>query len=195
MKKVLLMLACCGLLAAPAFAQESPNADDLKSKTRDELLEDLHKLMKEASKEMDGLERDLARTSLGPARADIIAERIKRLKEAMSKGELSELPEGLREYLAEHPEDAADATGKSVEEFKKLTEDEAELRKLLEKNPDLLKKLSKNEDALEDILKRQAAIEKRVADSLKRAEESTEKAEENIDHSLDVAHELKSRSC
>ena len=96
MKKVLLMLACCGLLAAPAFAQESPNADDLKSKTRDELLEDLHKLMKEASKEMDGLERDLARTSLGPARADIIAERIKRLKEAMSKGELSELPEGLR---------------------------------------------------------------------------------------------------
>lgn len=192
MKRILLMLACCGLLAAPAFAQDQ---EDLTAKTRDELLEDLHKLMKEASTEMDGLERELAKTSLGATKADILAERIKRLREAMAKGELSELPEGLREYLAANPDAAAEATGKSVEEFKAIAEDEAELRKLLEKSPEVLRKLAENGDALDDVLQRQMTIEKRVEDALKRAEVSTEKAEDNIDRSLEIAHELKSRSC
>ena len=191
MKRILLMLACCGLLAAPAFAQEEK---DLESKSRDELLEDLHKLMKDASKEMDTLESDLAKTSLGPAKPDIVAERLNRLREQMRKGEVDELPEGLREYLRDNPEEAAKLTGKSVEEFQKIAEDEAELSKLLAKSPEVLKKLAESDATFEEILERQTAIEKRVEDSLKRADEATSKAEENIDESLDIAHELKSRS-
>jgi hypothetical protein len=185
MKRVLLMLACCGLLAAPAFAQEEK---DLSSKTRDELLEELHKFMKEASKEMTELEGELAKTSLGPAKPDIVAER---LRDRMSKGELDE---GIREYLRDNPDEAAKLSGKSVEEFKKIAEDEAELRGLIEKNPEILKKLAESNEAFEDILKRQVKIEQRVEDALKRARESSAKAEENIDESLEVAHELRSRS-
>ncbi|MCB9934005.1 MAG: hypothetical protein H6841_11360 [Planctomycetes bacterium] len=191
MKRVLLALACCGLLAAPAFAQEEK---DLGSKSREELLAELHKLMKDASKEMDGLEKELAKTSLGPAKADIVAERMKKVRDAMKEGKLDELPEGLREYMKENPDEAAKLAGKSAEEFKQLAEDEEKLRELLGKNPELLRKLAENEHAFEDIMQRQVAIEKRVEDALKRAEESTSKAEENIDGSLEVAHELKSRS-
>ncbi|MBZ0135623.1 MAG: hypothetical protein K8I27_04525 [Planctomycetes bacterium] len=194
MKKVLLMLACCGLLAAPTFAQEEKEKD-LASKSRDELLKDLHKLMKDASKEMDGLEDELAKTSLGSAKPDIVAERMERLREQMRSGEVDELPESVREYLRDNPEEAAKLTGKSVDEFKQIAEDEAELRKLLGQSPDVLKKLADSESAFEDILSRQVKIERRVEDALKRAEESTAKAEENIDESLEVAHEIKSRSC
>lgn len=192
MKRIVLMLACCGLLAAPAFAQD--DGEDLESKSRDELLEELHKFMKDASKEMDSLEGDLAKTSLGPAKPDVVSERIKRLRDQMAKGELDELPEGLREYLRDNPEEAAKLAGMSVEEFKKIAGDEAELRKLLGENPEVLKKLAESESTFEDILERQVDCEKRVEESLRRAKESTSKAEENIDESLDIAHELKSRS-
>src|SRR5687768_14681357 len=132
MKRVLLALAFCGLLAAPAFAQDEPDGEkDLASKSREELLAELHKLMKDASEEMDGLEEQLANTSLRPAKADVIAERMNKLREAMKKGEVDELPEGLREYLKENPDATAERTGKSAEEFKALTEDEAKLRELL----------------------------------------------------------------
>ena len=194
MKRVLLALACCGFLAAPAFAQEEPEKD-LTKKSREELLAELHKLMKDASKEMDGLERELAKTSLGPAKADIVAERMERLRKAMKEGKLDELPEGLREYLKENPDAAAEAAGMSAEEFRKLAEDEAQLRETLERNPEILRKLAESESAFEDILERQVAAEKRLEDSLQKAKESTEKAEKNVDDSLEVAHELRARSC
>ena len=60
MKKILLMLALCGC-AAPAFAQEAPPPAE-KEKTTQELLEELHKIMKDASKEMGAAETELAKT-------------------------------------------------------------------------------------------------------------------------------------
>ena len=192
MKRVMLALICCCVLAAPAFAQDEK---DLSSKSREELLAELNKLAKDVSNEMDGLERELAKTSLGPAKADIVAERMKKLREAMKDGNAGELPEGLREYLKAHPEDAAKLAGKSEAELKQIAEDETELRRLLVENPEILKKLAEDSDAFEDILQRQMAVEKRLEDALKRTEEATSKAEENLDQSLEVAHELKSRSC
>ncbi|MCB9896252.1 MAG: hypothetical protein H6839_17615 [Planctomycetes bacterium] len=192
MKRVMLALMCCGVLAAPAFAQDEK---DLASKSREELLAELNKLAKDVSNEMDGLERELAKTSLGPAKADIVAERMKKLRAAMREGKTDELPEGLREYLKAHPEEAARLAGKTEAELKKIAEDEAELRKLLAENPEILKKLAESEDAFEDILQRQMAVEKRLEDALKRTEQATAKAEENLDDSLEIAHELKSRSC
>ena len=192
MKRVLLALLCCGVLAAPAFAQDEK--DDLASKSREELLAELNKLAKDVSNEMEGLEKELAKTSLGAAKPDIVAERIKKLRAAMRDGKMDELPAGLREYLKAHPEEAAKLAGKTEEELKQIAEDEAELRKLLGQNPEILKKLADNEDAFEDILQRQVAVEKRIEDALKRTEEASAKAEENLDESLDIAHELKARS-
>lgn len=193
MKRVLLMLALAGLGGAPLLAQDSgekPNAE----KTREELLADLHKLMKKASSEMEATETKLAKSSLAAPKADVVSERIRKLREAMTQGKLDGLPEGLREYLAEHPEEATRLTGKSEDELRKLAEDPKKLEELLNGSPDLLKKLAASEATFEEILKRQVEAEKRLEESLRAAEDATERAKENIDGSIDIAHELKSRS-
>ena len=146
MKRILLMLAFAGFIGSPLAAQEAEGPEHEKS--TEELLEELHKLMKEASKEMEQAERELAKASLPSNKADVLNERIKALREKMAKGEIDEIPEGLREYLRQHPEEAAAATGKSVDEIKKIVDDQKQLEELLKKSPDLLKKLAQSEEAM-----------------------------------------------
>src|SRR5690606_9614378 len=141
MKKLILTLAVAGLFSAPVslFAQEGPEGEK-PAKSEQEMLEELHKLMKKASEEMGELENELAKASLDSPKADVIAERIKKLSEAMKQGKLDDLPEGLRKQIQENPEEAAKATGKSAEEIKQIAESSEELTELLRKNPELLKK-------------------------------------------------------
>jgi hypothetical protein len=188
MKRILLMLALCGFIGTPALAQE---AGPEREKTPEELLKELHELMKEASKEMEAAEKELAKASLPPNKADVMAERMRVLREKLAKGEIDEIPEGLREYLRQHPEEAAKATGKTVEEFKKIVEDQEKLKELLKKQPDLLKKLAESEEAMEKVLKHEQEAERKLNEIVKKQEEAVEKSKDNVDKSIDVAHQLK----
>jgi hypothetical protein len=143
---------------------------------------------------MDKLERELAKSSLDAPKADVIAERVKKAREAMEKGELKDLPPGLREFLARDSAQAAKITGLSEEELKRMAEDAGSLEETLRKNPEILKKLAASEDAFEKILERQLEVEKRLEDALKSTQEATKQAEEKVDQSIEIAHELKSRS-
>lgn len=191
MKHILIAFACCALLAAPAFAQEQ---EDPNEKSTEELYRELQELMKKASVEMDELKGGLAKSSLGPAKPDIVSEHMQRIRTAMEDGSLDEIPEGLREYLAENPDEAAELTGKSAEEFRKLAEDADELEAILRKHPEVLKKLAESEDAFEKIVENQIAVEKRVASTLEKARAASESAEQRVDESLDIAHVIRSRS-
>lgn len=143
MKKILLMLALCGC-AAPAFAQEAPPPAE-KEKTTQELLEELHKIMKDASKEMGAAETELAKASLPATKADVSAAKVRELREKMARGEIDEIPEGLREYLRANADSVAGLLGVSEEELKKLVDDPAKLKELLKKSPELLKRLAQSE--------------------------------------------------
>jgi len=116
MKKLMLALALSGLLAAPAFAQEEepPKAE---GKSVEEMIAELHKLMKKASDEMGELETELAKASLDSPKADVIAERMERVRKMMEEGKLEEMPEGLRKHIEENPEETAKATGKGIDPF------------------------------------------------------------------------------
>ena len=194
MKKVLMFLVMAALLGGPLMAQDDEDEKGLKDLTRDELLQKLHAYMKKASEEMDELEIELAKASLDSPKADVVASRVKQIREEMAKGKPSELPEGLREYLRDNPEEAAELTGKTEAEIEKLAGDSTELEALLRKNPALLKKLAENDNTFEKILGHQHAAEKRLEATLKAQKEAQRLARENIDDSLDVGHELKSRS-
>ncbi|MDH5642371.1 MAG: hypothetical protein OEY28_13865 [Nitrospira sp.] len=193
MRKLLALALFC-LLAAPVMAQETVEEDPLKAKSREELLEDLHKFMKKASDEMDALERELAKASRDAAKADVIAERLKEVRDAMAKGELKELPEGVKEYVKENSEEVSKLVGKSSEELNELAADSEKLKALLKDNGELLKKLAGNDDAFERILQLQAQAERKLEESLNKQGKSAEAAEENLNNALDVGHELKSRS-
>lgn len=188
MKRILLMLALSGVVGAPAFAQAGGSEGE---KTPEELLKELHELMKEASKEMEAAEKELAKASLPPNKADVMAERMRALREKLSKGEIDEVPEGLREYLRQHPEEAAKAAGMSVEEFKKIIDNQEKLREVLKKSPDLLKKLAESEEAMEKVLKHQQEAERKLQEIVKKQEEAVEKSKENVDKSIEIANQLK----
>jgi len=188
MKRVLLAIAFASMLGAPLAAQEQPPEGE---KTTEEMLKELHKLMKEASKEMEEAERELAKASLPSGKADVLAERIKALREKMAKGEIDEVPEGLREYLRNHPEEAAEATGKSADEIKKIAESQDALKELLKKSPELLKKLAQSEEAMEKVLKGQQEAERKLAETLKKQREATEKAGDKVDESINIAQQLR----
>jgi hypothetical protein len=192
MKKFIAMLALAGFLGAPLFAQEAGPEPQPKSDA--ELLAELHRLMKKASEEMGQLESELAKASLDAPKADVIAERIKKIRESMESGKLDELPEGLREYLRQNPEEAAKLTGKSEEEIRKAAEKNDELLELLKKNPELLKKLAQSEDTMEEIVKHQHEAERKLAETLRKQQEAAEQAREKVNESIDIAHELSSRN-
>lgn len=192
MKRILLSLALAGIFGMPtlAFAQEGAPEGEAEE-SEQEMLAKLHKLMKEASKDMGDLEKELAKASLSSPKADVVAERMNRIKQAMEQGKLEELPEGLRQEIRDNPEEVARATGKSTEEVRKLAEDEARLRELLEKNPEVLKKLAKSEETMQRVLEKQNAVEKRLAETLQKQEQAAESARRSVDESLDLAHKLK----
>ena len=91
MKKLMLAIAMAGLIAAPAalhaqdggkgeggeWGGESGKEGEAKEggKSVDEMIAELHKLMKKASDEMGELENELAKASLDSPKADVIAER------------------------------------------------------------------------------------------------------------------------
>lgn len=184
--KTLLMLIAAAMLAVPTFAQEAA-----PERTQEEALAELHRLMKKASEEMEGLERELARASLDAPRADVVAERVKRIREAMEQGKLDELPEGLRKHIAENPEDATDATGKSAEELRKLAEDSKALQELLKQHPDLLKKLAENNRTMESILRHQHTAERKLEETLRRQRDASDAANRSVDEAINVAHSLR----
>lgn len=189
MKKLILAFALCGLIGAPVFAQEG--GEPAPQKTPQEMMAELHKLMKKASEEMEGLEKELARASLDAPKADVVAERIEKIKKAMREGKLDELPEGLRKQIAENPAELAKASGKSEEEIRKLSEDSKGLEELLRQNPELLKKLAESESTMESVTRHQHEAEKKLEDTLKKQRESAESARQSVDESIKIAHQLK----
>jgi hypothetical protein len=186
MKKLLLALAVAGLTGVPLAAQEAE-----PEKSVEELTAELHKLMKKASEEMSGLERELAKASLDAPKADVIAERVERIRKAMEQGKLDDLPEGLATHIAENPDDLAAASGKSVEEIRKIALDRKQLEELLARHPDLLKKMAENQATMESILRRQHEAEKKLEETLKKQRDSVRSADENVDAAINVAHKLK----
>lgn len=194
MKRILMALALAGIFGAPValHAQEAgPEGGTEAEESPQEMLAKLKKLMKQASDEMGDLEKELAKASLASPKADVIKERMDKIRQAMKSGKLDELPEGLKQEIKDNPEEVARATGKSTEEVRKIADDEAKLKELLEKNPELLKKLAENESTMQKVLEKQNAVEKRLAETLGRQEEAAEAAKKNIDGSLEVAHKLK----
>ena len=198
MKKLLIILALAGFIGLPLAAQEGSEGDDewgaegeSEARTPQEMLAELHRLMKKASVEMEELEKELAKASLDAPKADVVAERIKQAREAMAKGEIDKLPEGLRKYIQENPEEAAEATGKTEDEIRKIASDSKKLEELLKKNPELLKKLADNEGVMEKVLEHQHQAEKRLAETLKRQRESSEAARKKVDESMEMAHAIR----
>lgn len=186
MKRILLMLAFAGLLGAPLLAQEAE-----REKTPEELMRELLELMEKASKEMEAAEKELAKASLPPNKADVLAERMRVLREKLAKGEIDEVPEGLREYLRNNPEEAAKAAGMSVEEFKKIIENQDKLKETLKKSPEVLKKLAESESAMEKVLRHEQEAERKLEEIVKKQEEAVEKSKENVDKSIDIANQLR----
>ena len=129
-----------------------------------------------------------------PPKADVIAERVKKLKEAMEQGKLDDMPEGLRKQIEEHPEEVAKATGKSNEEVKKIAESSDDLTELLRKNPELLKKLADSQDTMDGIVEKQQAAEKKIEETLKKQDDAVEAAKKELDDSLELAHDIKAKS-
>ena len=103
MKKLILSLALAGLFAAPTamYAQdEGPGGPEgAKEKSPQEMMEELHKLMKKASDEMGELEKELAKASLDSPKADVIAARIRKLTEQMQEGKLDDMPRAAAESV------------------------------------------------------------------------------------------------
>jgi hypothetical protein len=193
MKKLMLALAISGLMAAPVFAQEGEEPPREGGQSMEEMIEELHKLMKKASQEMGELETELAKASLDSPKADVIAERIKKMQEMMKEGKLDELPEGLRKHIEENPEEVAKATGKSNEEIKKIAQSNDELVELLRKNPELLKKLAENQSTIDGIIEKQQAAEKKIEETLKKQQESADAAKTKVDESVELAHNIKAK--
>lgn len=197
MKKILLALAVFGMFSTPIFAQEEGEIGGEESsaepKSSDELKAELIKLMRKASKEMGEVERELAKASRDAPKADVVAERINKVREAMESGKLEDMPEGLRKHIQENPEDFSEMLGKSAEELKELAKDEIKLREVLEKNPEALKKLAQSEGTMEKIIEAQHNAEKQLAETLKHQEDSAANARESVDKSLETAHKI--RSC
>jgi hypothetical protein len=194
MKKLMLALAISGLMAAPVFAQEGEEPPREGGQTVDEMIAELHKLMKKASEEMGELETELAKASLDSPKADVIAERVKKLQDMMKEGKLDEMPEGLRKHIEDNPEEVAKATGKSNEEVKKIAESNDELIELLRKNPELLKKLAESQSTIDSILEKQQSAEKKIEETLKKQQESAEAAKTKVDESVELAHNIKAKS-
>lgn len=191
MKKILLMLALCGF-AAPVFAQE---AEPEKEKSTQELLEELHKIMKDASNEMGEAEKELAKASMPATKADVSAAKIKELREKMARGEIDEVPEGLREYIRDNASTVASLLGVSEEELKKLVDDQAKLKELLKKAPELLKRLAQSESIMESVLEHQHAAEKKLEEVLKKQKEAVETAEKKVDDAVGIAVKLRQGGC
>ena len=193
MNRMMIALAFAGLAtAAPLGAQEvEPPVGGEAEKTQQERLAELHKLMKKASEDMAELERELAKASLASPKADVVKERMEKLREAMRTGKLEELPEGLKEAIRDNPEEVARATGKSEEEVRKLAEDSEKLSELLRQNPDLLKKLAESEDTMQKVLEKQHAVEKKLAETLQKQEDAAEGALKKVDESVELAHQLR----
>jgi hypothetical protein len=159
----------------------------------EEMIAELHKLMKKASEEMGELEGELAKASLDSPKADVIAERIEKLRKLMEEGKLEDMPEGLRKQIQDNPEEVAKATGKSNEEVKKIAESSEELSELLRKNPELLKKLAENQSTMEKIVENQQAAEKKIEETLKKQQESADAAKTKVDESVELAHDIKAK--
>lgn len=195
MKKIIFALALTmsGVFGAPAFAQEveGPGGGE-KEMSQAEMLAELHKLMAKASKEMEASEAELAKASLPASKADVLAERVKTLRDQMSKGELKDVPEGLREYLKNNAEKASELSGKSVEELKKLFENDKDLDGFCRKSPELLKKLAESEETFEKILEMQYGAERRIEEVLKKQQEAIKGASGNQDEAINMAHKIKS---
>lgn len=187
MKKLILAIAVSGLLGAPLMAQEVEES----AKTPQEMMEELHKLMKKASDEMGELEEELAKASLDSPKADVVATRIEEIRKKMAEGKLDELPEGLRKYIEENPEAVAKELGKSEEEVKDISKSSEELAELLKKNPELLKKLAENQETMESIVRRQHEAEKKLEETLKKQQDSADQAKKKVDESLELAHAIK----
>jgi chromosome segregation ATPase len=186
MKKLILTFAVAAFVSAPVFAQEGA-----PEPTREERLAELHRLMRKASEEMNNLERELARASRDAPRADVIAERMQRIRKAMEQGRLDELPEGLRKHIEQSPEEAAELTGKSAEEVRNIARDSEALEELLKQHPELLKKLAENERTMEAIQRHQHEAERKLEETLRRQRESADAANRNVDEAINVAHTLR----
>lgn len=195
MKKIILALALAGFFGAPAFAQEveGPAGGSEREMSQAEMLAELHRLMAKASKEMESSEAELAKASLPASKPDVLDERVKQLREQMKKGELKDVPEGLREYVRKNPEKAAEYAGKSVEELKKLAENDKELDSLLKKSPEMLKKIAESNDAIDDVLKHQFEAERKLEEVLKSQEKTIKAASDNQDQAINLAHELRNQ--
>ena len=190
MKKILLMFVLAGITGVPLCAQETPPEGE-KEKSTAEMLEELHKLMKDASKEMETAEKELAKASLPASKADVTASRVKELREKMARGEITEIPEGLREFLRANADTAAALAGKSEEEFKKIVDDPKQLEELLRNSPELLKKLAKSDAIMDSVLEHQHKAEKKLEEVLKKQNDSADKAEKHVDEAVEMAVKLK----
>jgi hypothetical protein len=211
MKKLLMTLALAVLLAPALSAQRGgdggeagePGGQVLSAAER---LAELHRLMRRAGEEMDKLERELARASLGSPRPDVVAERIQRMRTALEQGRLDDLPPGLVEYLRRNADDVAGQTELSVDEVLRLirehqeseaTPDESteralsELEQLLERNPELLRRLAGSEEAMEEVTRHQHEAERRLEESLRRQREASESARVRVDEAIEYAHTLR----
>ncbi len=194
MKRLLLAMAIAGFMSAPVFAQAGPVEGPAEEKSVEELLKELHELMKRASNEMGELEKELNRASLDAPKADVIAVRIAKLREAMEQGKLDEVPEGLARYLKENPDELAKASGKSGEEIRKLAESSKALEELLNQHPEVLKKLASQNEAIEHVQRFQSEAERKLEETLKRQRDAARAANENVDNAIEIGHRIKAQS-
>lgn len=194
MKRLLLAMAIAGFVSAPVFAQAGPVEGPAEEKSVEELLKELHELMERASNEMGELEKELNRASLDAPKADVIAVRIAKLREAMEQGTLDEVPEGLARYLKENPDELAKASGKSGEEIRTLAESSKALEELLNQHPEVLKKLASQNEAIEHVQRFQSEAERKLEKTLKRQRDSARAANENVDNAIEIGHRIKAQS-
>lgn len=183
--KLLTSLVISLSLAAPLFAQEVPKPE----KTQEELLKELHDLMKKTSDEMGKAEEKLTDTSRDKIKDDVTAAIIEKFQNDLKSGNIEDVPEGLRKYLKENKEKLAKQLGLSEDEVAALAESE-DLKDWVKANSELLSKEFESKVALEELIIYQKIVENDLETTLDGQADSAQKISENIDKSLEAAHNL-----
>jgi hypothetical protein len=172
---------------------EAGKEADLEKKSDADLEKEFTQLAKDVSKSMAKLETEIAKASLPPRKAEELKAELESQAEKLKSGEATTVHPGLKAWMVENPEKTAAALGVTVEELKKLLDDEAALAKSLKEHADGLDKLMNEADTVEAVLRKQLAIELEVKDRIEKQAKLAKSTEENIDGILNIAYEMRAR--
>ena len=182
------------LFLPASLAAQSEAQKDLTSKSDEELVHDLLNLFKDVSGGMQNLQEEMAKASL-PTRS--IEQQVAELEAYGAKlkdKSASDIPGGLREYFAEHPERLADVLGVSRDDALALLKDDTKMLEKLKGVDDKgIDPLLEDADALKDVVTRQHKIDEELQNALKRQVEIGRVASEDIDDTLAHAYEARDR--